>query len=142
MCDSAESANDRDYAPYDNHDKPQSHQPDMRIVERNDLPGMWRDYRVNTDERDDEHAVLFCHRSTELVRRAGDFSCRANVRGEDCQNCCDITECNVSAPCETGANEHGRVGNAVGNFVVELTRFRRATGSDGNHPIEHVRSQP
>src|SRR6266542_837959 len=140
-CDSCYAANDRDYTAHDDHDKPQSHQTDPQIIKGNHLPGPWRDCRVNTDQRDDEHAMLLCHRSTELVRRAGDFSCCANVSGEDGQNGCDVTECNISAPREAGSNEYSSVRNAIGYLVVEFTGFRRATGSDGNHPIEHIRSQ-
>ena len=141
MCDSAESANDRDYAANNNHDEPQSHQADLRVVERNDLPGTWRDCRVNTDERDDQHAMLFCHRSAKLVRCAGDFSGGANISGEDCQDGCDVAECNVSAPRESGANENCSVRNAIWYFVVKLASFRGATRSNGNHSIEHVGSQ-
>src|SRR6266496_6706263 len=141
MCDSSDSANNRDYTAHDDHDKPQSHQADLRIVECNDLPGTWRDCRVNTDEGDDQHTMLFCHWSTKLVRRAGNFSCCPNISREDCQNGCDITECNISAPCKAGSDKNCSIGNAVGNFVIELTGFRRATGSDGNHSIEHVGSQ-
>src|SRR5438094_1614409 len=91
-CDSAESANDRDRAADNNPDKSQSHKADLRIGERNHLPGTWRDCRVNTDERDHEHAMLFRHWSAELVRCPGDFSCCANVSGEDSQNGCDVTQ--------------------------------------------------
>src|SRR5207253_2279465 len=135
------SAKHSDYAAYDNHDKTNSHQAHLRIVERDHLPGPWRDHCVNADECDDEHAMLLCHRSTELVRRPGDFSCRANVSGEDGQNGCDVTECNISAPCKPGSDENRRIGNTVGDLIVEFTGFRGATGSDRNHPIEHVRSQ-
>lgn len=83
MGDSRDSANNRDNTACDDHEESQSHQADLRILERNDLPGAWRDYRVNTDERDDQHAMLFCHRSAELVRRPGDFTRGANVGSED-----------------------------------------------------------
>ena len=67
--------------------------------------------------------MLFCHRAAELVRRAGDLSCRTNISGKDCQNGRDIAQRHISAPSETGSDKNGRVRDAIWNFVVELAGF-------------------
>src|SRR5205814_7764625 len=46
VCDSCYAANNRDNTACDDHDKPQSDQADLRIVERDHLPGTWCDRRV------------------------------------------------------------------------------------------------
>src|SRR5205823_14356281 len=66
------------------------------------------------------HAMLFCHWPAELVRRSGNFSCCTNISGEDGQNGCDVTECNIPAPCKAGSNKNGRVGNRSEEHTSEL----------------------
>src|ERR1700737_1156768 len=85
--------------------------------------------------------MLFCHGSAEFVGRACDFPGRANVSSKDGEDGRDITKGNVSAPGETGANEHSGVRHAVWNLIVKFANLRSATRSECDHSIKHVRSQ-
>ena len=90
-------------------------------MKRDGLPRRWSDCGIHSDHRDDQHAMLFGHRSAELVRRSRDLARRANISGEDRQNRRDITERDVTTPRETGSDEDCRVGNAIGDFVVKFS---------------------
>ena len=67
--------------------------------------------------------MLFGHWPAKLVRSARDFSCDANVSGTDCQNRCDVTKRNVSAPGVAYADKHRRIRNSIENLVVKLAHF-------------------
>src|ERR1041385_6361452 len=123
MCDSVKPPTDCDQTTHSDHEKSEGHNAKHGVVEAQDLPGSRNHRRVEAGNSDNEHPVLFCHRSAKLVRRACNFSRGANISSEDCQNRCRVTECDVSAPGISCADEHRRVGYAIGNFVVKLSCF-------------------
>jgi hypothetical protein len=86
--------------------------------------------------------MLLCHWSAEFVRGACDFSRGANVSRKDRQDSRDVAERKVSAPGETGTDQHRGVRNAIGDFIVKFANFRCATGSKRHHSVEHVCNEP
>ena len=80
---SVKPPNDCDQATHCDHEKSKAHNAKPGIVEVKDLPGSRNDRGVEADNCDHQHSVLLCHRSAKLVRRARDFSCGANISGED-----------------------------------------------------------
>src|ERR1051326_7341924 len=127
MADSTNAANDCDYAAHNDDRKSKSHQADLRPTERDHLPRTRRDCGIQADQRHDQHAVLFGHRSAEFVRRSRYLASGADVSGKDGQDCSNVTECSVSAPGEPSAYEDGGVGNAIRHFIVKLSYFCTAT---------------
>src|SRR6266702_551137 len=122
-CDSVKPPTDCDQTTHSDHEKSEGHNAKPGVVEMQDLPGPRNECGVEADNCDHQHSVLLCHRSAKLVRRACNFPCGANISREDCQNRCDVTKRDISAPGKPCANEHRRVGHSIGNFVVKFSCF-------------------
>src|SRR5947208_10852238 len=109
VCDSVNPPAHRDQATYDDQKKSDPHDTKLDVIELKELPGSWNYRGVEAGNGHNQHPMLLCHRSAKLVMRAGNFSCGANIRGEDCQNCCNVTKRDIAAPGQSCADEPRRV---------------------------------
>ncbi len=91
MRDSIQPANNRDYAASDYERKTQTHDANFEPIEMQNLPGSRDGGGVEADQGDDQHPMLFRHRSAKLVRRACDFPGGANISSKDRQDGRDVT---------------------------------------------------
>src|SRR5437588_10056964 len=109
VCDSVKPSAHCDQATPDYQKKSNAHYTKLDIIELKHLPRSWNNRGVEAGNGHNQHSVLFCHRSAKLIMRAGDFSCGPNIRSEDCQNCCKITERDIAAPGQSCTDEHRSV---------------------------------